>query len=135
MGLLGTLAGQLIPQQIIDIFGQEDALYNEFAVKALRIMTILIFILGLQQTIISYFQAVGKPLYSTIVSFLRQIGFMIPLLFLLPLAMGVEGIMFSFVLAYLGAVILCTILFIKENKILNQMIAAQKVREQGTSDA
>lgn len=124
MGVAGMLAVQIFPQQIISIFGQEDALYNEFAVRALKLMTILIFILGVQLTAISYFQAVGKPKYSLIVSICRQIGFMLPLLFILPIFLGLDGIMYSFVLADAGIVILCSILFVKEIKILNRL--AQK---------
>jgi len=122
MGVAGTLAAQIFPQEIISIFGQEDALYNEFAVRALKLMTILIFILGIQLTAVSYFQAVGKPKYSLIVSICRQIGFMVPLLFILPLFLGIDGIMYSFVVADAGTVTLCTILFIKEIRNLNQLV-------------
>ena len=125
MSVCGTLAVQLFPQQIISAFGQEDALYNEFATHALIIMTIMIFILGIQMTSISYFQAIGKPKYSLIVSICRQIGFMLPLLFILPLFMGLDGIMYSFVFCDIGVLMVCTILLLKELKDLNRLIKNQ----------
>ena len=126
IGVIGMLSIQLFPEQIVAVFGQEDALYNEFAVRALRRMTILIFIMGVQMTANSYFQAVGKPRYSMLISLSRQIIFTIPLMLLLPLAFGVDGLMYSFVLADLGAVILCSSLLVREIKLLNTMIAEQK---------
>ncbi len=126
MGVIGMLAVQIFPNQIISAFGQEDSLYNEFAVYALTRMTILIFILGIQMTANSYFQAVGKPKLSMLVSLSRQILFMTPLLFLLPLAMGVKGICYSFVLGDVGSVTLCSILLYRELKYLGRQIEKQQ---------
>lgn len=127
IGIAGTLVIQIFPLQIISIFGQEDALYNEFAVRALTRMTILLFLIGTQMTSTSYFQAVGKPGYSVLVSLFRQIIVMIPLFYLLPLFLGVDGIMYTFVLSDVASVILCTILLTRELRFLNSRI---KVREE-----
>ncbi|MBQ1312537.1 MAG: MATE family efflux transporter [Blautia sp.] len=124
IGAIGTVCLQLFPQQIISIFGQENELYNEFAVMAIRNMTFLIFILGVQMTASVYFQAVGKPRGSVLISLSRQILFMIPLLFILPLFLGVKGVMFSFPGADIASVILCSILLFRELKDLNQKIAS-----------
>lgn len=123
IGVAGTLAVQIFPGQIISVFGQEDALYNEFAVRALTRMTILLFLIGTQMTATSYFQAVGKPLLSMLVSLFRQVVVMVPLLYLLPLAFGVDGIMYTFVLGDVGSLILCSILLTREIRSLNRKIA------------
>ena len=124
VGAIGTVCLQVFPQQIISIFGQEDALYNEFAVMAMRNMTFLIFILGVQMTASVYFQAVGKPKGSVLISLSRQILFMIPLLFILPGFLGIKGVMFAFPGADIASVILCSTLLIREIKTLNRMIAS-----------
>ena len=129
VGTIGTICLQVFPQQIISIFGQEDALYNEFAVMAMRNMTFLIFILGVQMTASVYFQAVGKPRGSVLISLSRTILFMIPLLFILPHFIGVKGIMFAFPGADIAAVILCTTLLVREIRDLNRRLAAQERRE------
>ena len=126
IGVAGMLVMQIFPQQVISIFGQEDALYNEFAVHALRTMTILIFILGVQMTTNSYFQSVGKSRYAMLVTISRQFIFMIPLLFILPLFISVDGIMYAFVLADLGTVILCTVLLTREMRLLGRLISDQE---------
>ena len=122
IGSIGTVCLQLFPEQIISIFGQEDALYNEFAVMAMRNMTFLIFILGVQMTASVYFQAVGKPRGSVIISLSRQILFMIPFLLIFPIFMGVNGVMFAFPASDIAAVILSGTLLIREIRNLNRMI-------------
>lgn len=123
VGAIGTVCLQIFPQQIISIFGQENELYNEFAVMAMRNMTFLIFILGIQMTASVYFQAVGKPKGSVLISLSRQILFMIPLLFILPLFLGIKGVMFAFPCSDIASVTLCSILLIRELRDLSRRIS------------
>lgn len=122
IGLCGTVVFQTFPSQIIGIFGQEDALYNEFAVMALKNMTIFIFILGIQMTANVYFQAVGKPGKAMIISLSRQLIFMVPALLILPQFFGVRGVMWSYPCSDICAVILCSVLLLVEMKALNQLL-------------
>jgi len=46
---------------------------------------------GFQITGCNYFQAVGKPVQSTILSLSRQVLIFIPLLLILPKFMGIDG--------------------------------------------
>ena len=120
IGLIGMAVFQLFPQQLISIFGQEDALYNTFAVMAIRTMTILIFILGIQMTAGVYFQAVGKPKHSIVISLSRSILFMVPLLLIMPLFFGIRGVMMCYPVSDLFSVILCSTLLIREMKNLGK---------------
>ncbi len=120
IGLIGTAMLQLFPQQFISIFGQEDALYNTFAVMAIRTMTILIFILGIQMTAGVYFQAVGKPRHSIIISLSRSLLFMVPLLLIMPKFFGIRGVMMCYPISDLFSVILCSTLLIREMKNLGK---------------
>ena len=120
IGLIGMAMFQLFPQQFISIFGQEDALYNTFAVMAIRIMTILIFILGIQMTAGVYFQAVGKPKHSIVISLSRSILFMVPLLLIMPIFFGIRGVMMCYPISDLFSVILCSTMLIREMKNLGK---------------
>lgn len=120
IGLAGMAMLQLFPQQLISIFGQEDALYNTFAVMAIRIMTILIFILGVQMTANVYFQAVGKPKHSIVISLSRSILFMVPLLLIMPIFFGIRGVMMCYPVSDLFSVILCSTMLIREMKNLGK---------------
>ena len=129
IGLIGMAIFQLFPQQLISIFGQEDELYNTFAVMAIRTMTILIFILGIQMTAGTYFQAVGKPKHSILISLSRSLLFMVPFLIILPIFFGVRGIMYCYPASDLFAVILCTTMLLREIKNLRKEEEAAAARQ------
>jgi Na+-driven multidrug efflux pump len=89
---------QVFPMGVVSIFGSSDELYNEFAVRCLKIFLFGLPITGLQLITGTFFQAMGYPLQSSLVSLSRQIIFMIPTLFVLTSLFGIEGCL------YMGAV-------------------------------
>ena len=95
ISVLAFLLFQFAPMSVISLFGSEDGLYNEFAVKAFRIFLMLCPLTGFQTVIAVYLQAVGKPVMSALLSLARQIIFFIPAALLLPLALGVEGVLWT----------------------------------------
>lgn len=92
---MGTVLFQLFPHSIISIFGSESALYNEFAVKSLRIFLLLIVLNGFQLCTGVFFQAIGKPAQATLISLSRQVLFLLPALLILPHFFGVEGALWA----------------------------------------
>ena len=95
ISVLAFLLFQFAPMSVISLFGSEDGLYNEFAVKAFRIFLMLCPLTGFQTVIAVYLQAVGKPVMSALLSLARQIIFFIPAALLLPLPLGVEGVLWT----------------------------------------
>lgn len=95
MCTLAFLLAQFKPMAIISIFGSESDLYNEFAIKCMRIYLMLIPTAGIQIMSGIFFQAVGYPTQSSILSLSKQVIFQIPVTLLLPIAMGVEGILWA----------------------------------------
>jgi putative MATE family efflux protein len=89
---------QIFPMKIVSIFGSSDPMYNDFAVKCLKIFLLGLPISGLQLITGTFFQAMGYPIQSSLVSLSRQIIFMIPLLFLLTWLFGINGCL------YLGSI-------------------------------
>lgn len=120
VGLCGMAVLQSFPQQIINIFGQENDLYNEFAVMCLRNMTFFIFVMGIQMTASVFFQATGKPGKATVISLSRQILFMIPCLYILPVFFGIKGIMWSFPVSDVFSVVLSAVMLLAELKLLDK---------------
>lgn len=92
---VGTLLFQLFPDRIVSIFGSESELYQEFAVKSLRIFLLLILLNGFQLCTGTFFQAVGKPVQATLISLSRQVLFLLPALLILPHFFGVEGALWA----------------------------------------
>lgn len=126
IGLIGTFCLQTFPHQIISIFGQENALYNQFAVMCLKNMTIFIFIMGVQMVVGVYFQATGKAGKAMLLSLSRQILFMIPCMIILPHFFGVRGIMWSFPVSDIFSVTMAALMLGVEMRKLNRLILEQK---------
>ena len=95
VSVVAFLIFQFAPMSVVILFGSEEGLYNEFAVKAFRIFLMLCPLTGFQTVAAVYLQAVGKPVQSAILSLARQIIFFIPAALLLPLALGVDGVLWT----------------------------------------
>ncbi len=92
---IGFLAFQLCPQYIVAIFGSGDALYEEFAAKTMRTFLFMIVFTGVQMVISNYFSAIGKPLKGVLLSLMRQLILIVPLMFILPMFWGLDGVLFA----------------------------------------
>ena len=55
----------------------------------------MVLINGVQLLSSNFFAAIGKPLKGMFLSLTRQVIFLIPLLLILPVFFGIDGIMFS----------------------------------------
>ena len=86
---------QYKPLAIISIFGSESDLYNEFAIKCMKIYLMLIPTVGIQIMSGIFFQALGYPVQASILSLSKQIIFQLPVTILLPVFMGVEGVLWA----------------------------------------
>lgn len=86
---------QIFPEQIINIFGQESALYMEYAIKCFRIYLLGCFMIGANAVTGVFFQSIGRPIQSAVLSLSRQIVFLIPGLIILGYLTGVEGLLWA----------------------------------------
>ena len=89
------LVAQLAPMAVIGIFGSESELYNEFAVKCMRIYLMLIPTAGIQIMSGIFFQSLGYPFQASLLSLSKQIIFQLPATLLLPVLLGVEGVLWA----------------------------------------
>ncbi len=92
---MGLVLFEVFPQMIVNLFGQEEGLYNEFALKCFRIFLMLCICNGVQITSGIFFQAIGKPLKSIIISLSRQILFFVPLALFLPKFFDIDGLLYA----------------------------------------
>ncbi|OUP58483.1 MATE family efflux transporter [Butyricicoccus pullicaecorum] len=114
---------QFAPMSVVSIFGSEEGLYNEFAVKCFRIFLMLCPLNGFQTVAAIYLQAIGKPIKSAVVTLSRQIVFLVPVALLLPKAMGVVGVLWAGSAADALAFILALAMIVYEMKKLKKMAA------------
>lgn len=125
---IGFVMFQVFPRQIISVFGTGDALYYEFTVRFMRIFLFMALVNGVQLISSNFFAAIGKPIKGVVLSLTRQVFFLVPLLLILPLFMGIDGILFAGPIADGVAFVTTTILISREManiRRLEQQQAAQ----------
>lgn len=92
---LAFLLFQLIPRPIISIFGSGSEEYFDFATSYFRIYMFFTFINCVQPVSSNLFTSIGKPKKGIFLSLTRQIIFLLPFVLILPLFMGIRGIMYA----------------------------------------
>jgi len=95
VSLPAFLLFQLIPRGIISIFGSGSPEYYRFATLYFRIYLFFTFINFMQPITSTFFTAIGKPKKGIFLSLTRQILFLLPLIIILPVFMGIDGIMYA----------------------------------------
>lgn len=86
---------QAFPHQLTGIFGTGDELYFQFAERYLRIYMFMVCVYGIQPVSVNYFTSTGNVHQGIILSLSRQGFFLIPLLILLPLFLGLDGVLYA----------------------------------------
>ena len=107
---------QLFPGFFIALFSKEGGTLRYMGILCLRISTLLFPFLAFQIFSSQYFQAVGKPVQSTILSLSRQILFYIPFLVLLPKIYGLNGVFVAMPIADTLSVLLSAVFMLVELK-------------------
>lgn len=96
VSLLSFAMFQLFPRQIISLFGDGSSEnYYDFGVMYFRIFMFFTCINFLQPITSTFFTSIGKAIKGVFLSLTRQIIFLLPLIFVLPLFMGIDGIVYS----------------------------------------
>ena len=86
---------QFAPRQIISVFGDGSEEYYRFAVNYFRIFLFFTFLNFLQPISSNYFTSIGSPKRGMFLSLTRQILFLLPLLLILPVFFGIDGLMYA----------------------------------------
>lgn len=107
--VLGFLVTELFPRSVTGIF-TKDAQLLDLSSSGIRIMNIMLPIVGFQIISSNLFQSLGMVRKSIILSLSRQLLFLLPCLYFLPMAFGDKGIWLSYPVADAFASILTIIL-------------------------
>ncbi len=95
VGCIGWCVFQFATQGIVNLFGQESALYNEFALRAFRVFLSACMILSITYVTGIFLQALGKPMRSMIVAISRPVFFMLPFMIIFSHVWGIDGVLYS----------------------------------------
>ena len=124
---LGFLATRFIPELLVSLFGRQDAELTALGVRSMKTVMALFPIIGVQIVGSNYFQAVGKPKKSALLSLSRQFILLIPMLLILPRFWGLTGVYLAFPFSDAGATALTVFLLRRELVGLDAAEAGQKI--------
>ena len=113
------LVFQIFPGQLTALFGEQGALYTEFSILSFRIFPLFCFLNGFQIVVAIFFQSIGKPIRSGIISLSRQILFLIPAIAILCKCIGLTGVLWAGPVADGLAFLLSLVMIIYELRQMN----------------
>lgn len=116
---VGFVFTRLFPEAIIGIFAKNDMQLIILGSHGLLTVFLFLPVIGFQVVGSIYFQSVGKPKQSTILTLSRYILIYIPALLILPQFWGLEGVWRAAPVADLGSFILSAVLLFYELKRLD----------------
>ena len=119
--IIGLFVVMLFGEDIVRFFEKENSELLIIGSRALRIYLLLLPIVGYQIIGAAYFQAVGKPKFSMILTVSRQVAILIPAILILPNFFGLDGVWISAPVADGLSGILSAIFLIREMRILKKM--------------
>lgn len=120
IGLFFFIILMAVPGFILRIFSNDHELIRN-GIFPLRMLVIFLPIVGFQIIGAAFFQSIGKAMPSIILSMSRQILFLIPLIFILPVFLDTTGIWIAFPIADLLAIIVTAIFLRKEIVEINKL--------------
>ena len=123
--LIGTLIFMIFPRQLMGIFESDaeaelTAQMTDIGVVAMRIISLNFVFAAVGITLSTVFQAVGKGVYSMILSICRQLVILLPVAWLLARIGDVYTVWWCFPIAEMVSLIICLVMFRKCNR---EMIA------------
>jgi len=121
IAVFGWTIIELFPVQIISIFNKTDHELISLASKGLAIFLMSYWAVGAQVSCVNYFQAVGKAGHSMVLSLLRQVVILIPLVIILPHFFQLKGIWMAGPIADFSALIITLIFLVFEMKHFKKM--------------
>ncbi|MBU3185912.1 MATE family efflux transporter [Clostridium estertheticum] len=95
IAVIGFIVVQLFANQLITIFVGNNPELIKLGAHGLRIDLMVLPILGFQILGASYFQAINEAKTSMVLSVLRQVIVLIPIILILPLFLKLDGLWFS----------------------------------------
>lgn len=132
VGGIALIIVECFPLQIANLFGaaNESAYYADFAVKCFRIYLCMMILATVNKGTFIYLQALGKAAVSTIISLTREIIFGVFLPILMPIFMGLDGLLWSFPVADILTFVIAAYFIRQTYKELGDSTQPKQLREE-----
>ena len=112
IGAIGVVFTQFFPNVVVRFFTNDYELVSMSAV-AVRIETIAFWAVGFQVTSVHFFQSIGYAKSSLVLSISRQVVLLLPLIYILPLFWGLNGVWLATPIADILAFLISLVLIIR----------------------
>ena len=121
VGAVALFIAQMLPVSVIDLFGasNENAYYRVFAIHCFRTYLCMMIQAPVNKGTFIYLQSLGKAAASTIISLMREVVFGVALPILMPMAMGLDGLLWSFPAADVLTFLIAAVIILRTYKELN----------------
>ena len=131
VGGIALIIVECFPLQIANLFGaaNESAYYTDFAVKCFRIYLCMMILATVNKGTFIYLQALGKAAVSTVISLTREIIFGVFLPILMPIFMGLDGLLWSFPVADILTFVIAAIFIWRTYKELSDNTQTNGLKE------
>lgn len=121
VAITGFAVTRIFPGALIGAFGKEEA-FLEFGTSAINIVMLMLPVLGVQIIGSLYFQAVGRPKISLLLTLSRQILLLIPTILIMSNLLGLKGILMAVPISDFLAFTITGGFLLVEIKRLNKLI-------------
>ncbi|MDU7966820.1 MAG: MATE family efflux transporter [Paeniclostridium sordellii] len=111
----GWLLIQTVPQLIVGMFNRDPKLM-EMSVTGAKIYLLMLPIIGISITGSNYIQSIGKAKTAIILSLLRQVIILIPMILILPKFLGLDGVWYAQPVSDFLATVITIIILYREFK-------------------
>lgn len=111
-----------IPGVIVKLFNNDNQILYDISVKGLRLVILALPIVGFQVIASNFFQSVGKAKLAIFATLFRQVIGLIPLLYILPEFLGINGIWLAYPIADTMSALVVSFLLIREWKRLPELM-------------
>ncbi len=100
--LTGWALSMLFPRQIARVFTTDSTLI-EMSARGIKLNMLVFFVVGSQAVITNFFQCIGKVKISIFLSLSRQLLLLMPMAYIFPLWMGLDGVWYSMAASDFGS--------------------------------
>lgn len=116
---IGFIIVQFFPTRIISLFNSDPELMA-ITVRGIRIYLFMLTFVSVSIIGSNFFQSIGKPRLAIILSLLRQLILLLPLIFILPRFIGLDGVWLAQPISDILAILITLICLVREFKNLKQ---------------
>jgi len=120
LSILGSFISIVLPEQLVALFNKDDAELFKIGKNGLRLYMMMFSIVGFQIIGSNFFQSIGKPKLSIILTLTRQVFLFLPLLLIFPSFWGLNGLWLAAPVSDSLAAILCFYFLARELKKINK---------------